>query len=251
MGRFINCTGTGRPELVLFDYGDTLAFEPAPDFLRGWRAVFQWVRSKPEDVGPTEAYELADSLWRRFSASRSLSAARKGGWEIHEWQQLRAVSQALGLEFSLPLPEIELTLMDSSSPSTPHPGTEKMLELLRAQGVRTGVISNIGWSGNALAHRLSRLFPAHSFEFVLASSEYGVRKPDPLLFQIALRKAALPPDKVWFCGDSFSFDVRGANSAGIFPVWLNRGGEPEGAEFPYLTVSGWGELMTYFSGREP
>lgn len=245
MGRFVNCSkeSVPRPEMVLFDYGDTLAWEPVPNFLRGWQAVFQHVCAKPEGVGPEEANALADSLWRRFSHSRSLSAARKGGWEIHEWQQLRTVAEALGIEFSLSLPEIETVLMDNSCPSHPHPGTAEMLDFLHRQGIMTGVISNIGWSGNALARRLDRLFPAHSFVFVLASSEYGIRKPDPLLFQIALRKAGLPPEKVWYCGDSFSFDVRGAHSAGIFPVWLNRGGnEPEEADFPYLTVSGWEKL---------
>ncbi len=183
MSCFVNCTkeSVPRPEMVLFDYGDTLAREPAPDFLRGWRAVFQYVRAKPEDVGPKEACELADSLWRRFSDSRSLSAARKGGWEIHEWQQLRAVSEALGLEFSVPLPEVETVLMDSSCESHPCRGTAEMLDFLQRQGIITGVISNIGWSGMALAHRLGGLFPGHPFAFILASSEYGVRKPDPLL----------------------------------------------------------------------
>ena len=80
MGRFVNCSkeSVPRPEMVLFDYGDTLAWEPVPNFLRGWQAVFQHVCAKPEGVGPEEANALADSLWRRFSHSRSLSAARKG-----------------------------------------------------------------------------------------------------------------------------------------------------------------------------
>ena len=245
MGRFVHCAkeAVPKPEMVLFDYGDTLAWEPAPDFLQGWRAAFHYIAKKPREIEPEQAQELANSLWQRFSGSRSLSASCKGGWEIHEWQQLRTVFDALGLEFSLSLPEIETVLMDNSCPSRPHSGTEEMLDFLHSQGVRTGVISNIGWSGAALAHRLSQLFPAHPFEFVLASSEYGVRKPDPLLFQIALRKAGLPPERVWYCGDHFRFDVCGAHAAGIFPVWLNREGrEPEEAGFPYLAVSSWGEF---------
>ncbi|RKJ40934.1 HAD family hydrolase [Acutalibacter sp. 1XD8-33] len=232
-----------KPEMVLFDYGDTLAWEPIPDFLRGWRTVFQFVREKPADVGPEQAQALADSLWRRFSHSRSLSASKKGGFEIHEWHQLRTVSEALGLEFSLSLPEVETVLMDSSCPSHPHPGTAEMLDFLRTQGIPTGVISNIGWSGQALAHRLTKLFPAHQFQFVLASSEYGIRKPDPLLFQIALRKAGLPPEKVWYCGDNWEADVEGAHRAGLFPVWMGGGGAPPGGgDFPYLKISAWREL---------
>lgn len=248
--RFMNCTEdtVQRPEMVLFDYGGTLAWEPAPDFLKGWRTAFQYISKKPTEVEPEQAQELANDLWERFSGSRSLSTSRKGGWEIHEWQQLRTVFDALGLEFSLPLPEVEIVLMDNSCPSRPHAGTEEMLGFLRKQGIRRGVISNIGWSGNALAHRLGQLFPAHSFEFVLASSEYGIRKPDPLLFQIALRKAGLSPSQVWNCGDNFLLDVCGAHSAGILPVWVNREGrEPEEADFPYLSVSGWEELVPIIS----
>lgn len=246
---FINCAGNDmhRPEMVLFDYGDTLAWEPAPDFLKGWRAVFQTLVKNPDGAAPEQAQRIADGLWRRFSGSRSLSASRMGGWEIHEWQQLRTVFGALGLESSLPLPEVEILLMENACPSHPHDGTAEMLDFLRGQGVRTGVISNIGWSGNALSHRLGRLFPGQPFEFVLASSEYGIRKPDPLLFQIALRRAGLPSEKTWYCGDNFTFDVRGAHGAGIFPVWLNRTEqEPEEANFPYLAVSGWGEFTNIF-----
>jgi len=57
---------------------------------------------------------------------------------------------------------------------------------------------------------------------VLASSDYGLRKPHPLLFQAALRKSGLSGDEVWFCGDSILRDVEGAAGAGIFPVWYQN-----------------------------
>ena len=181
-------TDVSRPEMILFDYGDTLVWEPVPDFPRGWRAVFQYVTENPDGVTPEQAHQLADGLWRRFSASRSLSASRKGGWEIHEWQQLRTVLEALDLRASLPLSELECVLMDNACQSHLFPHVEETLDSLRRLGIRTGVISNIGWSGQALARRLDKLLPGHSFEFVIASSEYGIRKPDPLIFQIALKQ---------------------------------------------------------------
>ena len=199
------------PKAVLFDYGGTLAQEPPPDFLRGWRAVFQYIHKNPDGATPEQACQLACGLWQRFSASRSLSAARMGGFEAHEWQQLRTVLEALGLEAAIPLPGIERVLMEDASPCQPLPHAEGMLASLDQAGVPTGVVSNIGWSGQALAHRLGKLFPAHRFVFVIASSEYGVRKPDPLLFQIAARKAGQPPGRVWFCGDDLQADIAGAH----------------------------------------
>lgn len=47
------------------------------------------------------------------------------------------------------------------------------------------------------------------------------RKPNPMLFELALKKAGLPSRDVWFCGDSIEADVEGSANAGIFPVWYD------------------------------
>jgi putative hydrolase of the HAD superfamily len=57
---------------------------------------------------------------------------------------------------------------------------------------------------------------------VIVSSEYGFRKLSPYLFELALRKAGLPPGDVWFCGDNPRADVEGAAQVGIFPVWYDN-----------------------------
>lgn len=224
--------------MVLFDFGGTLAWETENDFLRGWRAVFRTVKAPPAGASPARAHELASRLWEYQAV------CRQHGAELHEWQQLRTVLGILGLEEALTLEAAEQLLMENASTAEPVPYAGELLDFLHRQGIRTGVISNIGWSGNGLVHRLKQLLPDNRFEFVIASSEYGIRKPDPLLFQIALGKAGLQPSRVWYCGDNFSFDVCGAQGAGIFPVWLNREGrEPPAADFPYLAVEGWRELI--------
>lgn len=230
------------PDMIIFDCGNTLAHESAPDFLHGWQAVFQYIDTNPDSVTPQQAKELADNLWQRFSGHRSLSALHQDAFEIHEWHQLRTVFDALALKTSLPLSEIEVILMDHSSPCKPVPYAAELLRTLELLGIRTGVISNIGWSGQALTHRLSKLFPTHHFEFIMASSEYGIRKPDPLLFQIAIQKARLPAWKIWFCGDNLQADIAGAHSAGIFPVWYQTT-QDVSLPFPYLRVSNWREII--------
>ena len=97
-----------------------------------------------------------------------------------------------------------------------------MLDYLSSNGIRSAVISNIGWSGNALCERLNRLLPNNRFEFVIASSEYMFRKPEPLLFELALRKAELNAGEVWYCGDNPQADIEGASGLGIFPVWYDN-----------------------------
>ena len=210
------------PKMILFDYAHTLAWEPDADFLRGERAVFAHVKDNPRHVTPEEAARLGTQL---FLAARD---CRHSGWELHEHQQLRLKYDLLGLTFDLPMNELEDLLWTATCPGEAMPGVQDMLADLRARGIRTGVISNLGWSGAALAKRLRRLLPEHEFEFIIASSDYGVRKPAPLLFQAALAKAGLSPEKVWFCGDQIEADVYGAQAAGIFPIWYDCDSVPNG-----------------------
>lgn len=56
----------------------------------------------------------------------------------------------------------------------------------------------------------------------MTSSDYLVRKPNRLLFEIALQKAGLPADEVWYCGDSPQADIEGAAQVGMTPVWYDN-----------------------------
>ena len=235
-----------KPKMILFDYAHTLAWEPDADFLHGEKAVFRHVKENPRGLTPEEASRLGTEL---FLSARD---CRHSGWELHEHQYLRLKYDLLGLTFDLPLNELEKLLWTETCPGQPMPGVQDMLAELRAQGIRTGVISNLGWTGEALTDRLQRLFPEHAFEFVIASSDYGVRKPNPLIFRAALSRADLPPEDVWFCGDQIDADVFGAQVAGIFPVWYEDATIPNGfaRKNAGLTITGehlhihhWRELI--------
>ena len=211
-----------QPKMILFDYAHTLAWEPDADFLRGERAVFRHVKENPRGITPEEASRLGTEL---FLDARD---CRHSGWEVHEHQQLRLKYDLLGLTFDLPMEDIETLLWTETCPGEPMPGVQDMLAALRERSIRTGVISNLGWTGEALADRLHRLLPEHEFEFIIASSDYAVRKPNPLIFRAALSKAGLSPEDVWFCGDQIDADVFGAQAAGLFPVWYEELTIPNG-----------------------
>lgn len=204
-----------RPEMILFDYGHTLLYEPDCNFLRGEEAAFRHLTGNPRGVSAAQACALGQRLFA------SAKASREAGYEIHEFQHMRFKYESLALTFDVPTPQLEQIIWDAASPGAVMPGAAEMLRDLRRRGIRTGVISNIGWSGGALSARLRRLLPEHDFEFVVASSEYGLRKPHPMLFELALSKAGLDASRVWYCGDSIRADVRGAQSAGIFPVFYD------------------------------
>jgi putative hydrolase of the HAD superfamily len=95
------------------------------------------------------------------------------------------------------------------------------LALAREAGARTAVISNSNGSVRVL---LERLGLTGGLDFVLDSSEVGVEKPDPRIFELALDRAGVAASESGYVGDLYSVDVLGARSAGLRAVLLDPGG---------------------------
>ncbi|MFQ6043166.1 MAG: HAD family hydrolase, partial [Candidatus Poribacteria bacterium] len=76
-----------------------------------------------------------------------------------------------------------------------------------------GILSN----GNSYPERCGL---ESTFQFVIFSQDYGVEKPNPRLFQIAVEKARCSKQQLLHVGDSLQNDVMGAINAGIKSVWL-------------------------------
>lgn len=235
-----------KPRMIIFDYGHTLLYEPEFDFLRGDREICNYIVKNPKNLTIDEINKFGAELFQNYDVCRKL------GFEQHELQMLRLQYEYLGIELGISYAEAERILWNHVSWGACMPFVEEMLDCLNENGIRSGVISNIGWSGNALTERINRLLPKNQFEFIIASSEYGIRKPNPMLFELALQKANLQSSDVWYCGDNIKADVYGARNAGIFPVYyeeetienpwigLNDGLQ---IDFEHLHIHSWGEMI--------
>ena len=204
-----------RPKMILFDYGGTLLCEPDWDHLRGEKAVFEHVISNPHNCSPE-----ALSAWEQ-EYIRSRWFLREHGVELQLMQMLRLKYELHGIRLDIPWEDAEYLLWSNSSLMTEkcvYPNIRQALDFLHKEGIRTGVVSNLGWSGVSLRKRIDALLPDNHFEFVITSSDYGIRKPDARLFQIALNRAGLAPEEVWYCGNDEFKDIRGAISAGMIAV---------------------------------
>ncbi|MDE6847328.1 MAG: HAD family hydrolase [Lachnospiraceae bacterium] len=237
-----------KPQMIIFDYGHTLLYEPGFNAMRCEEAAYPYIVKNPMNLTTEQIYGEVQKMFRHFNEQR------KKGIEIHEWQFMRLVYEHLGIQFSISYEELEEIEWCAASEGAVMPYAEQMLNYLNENGIRTAVISNIGWSGQALTNRINRLLPDNRFEFVIASSEYAIRKPDKMLFEVALRKAGLRPEQVWYCGDSIENDVIGAHGAGIYPV-LYEGDTPDEVnpflhqndgievDFDYLHIHDWREMV--------
>lgn len=75
------------------------------------------------------------------------------------------------------------------------------------------------------------------------SAEYSLRKPNPMLFEMAAARLGLHPQDIWFVGDRLDTDVAGARAAGMRAIWFNPGGAADAAGSANLSVSSWAEFL--------
>lgn len=234
------------PEMIFFDYGHTLLYEPGWDSLRGNREVLRLATRNPRGITPEEMNAMAQRVF-----GENLAKVRAADCEVSGVCGDRFLHEYLGLEFDIPTEEVQKRFWHASSPGAIMPGADKIIDYVNSRGIRTAVISNLLWTGSALRERLDRLLPNNRFEFVISSSDYMFRKPSHWIFELALRKAGVSADSAWHCGDNPHADVEGAAAVGIFPVWYTNPTEFEhsGAASGYvpacehLHITEWDELI--------
>ena len=83
---------------------------------------------------------------------------------------------------------------------------------LRARGLRLVVVSN---ANGRLKHLFDRLDLTQWFDHLLDSHEWGVEKPDPRLFHLALEQSGADAARTVHVGDLYHVDVVGARRAGL------------------------------------
>ena len=102
------------------------------------------------------------------------------------------------------------------------PGTMELLEYLKPK-YHLHLITNGFEEVQDTKLTLSGMKPY--FENLTVSEEVGVKKPNPKIFQYALRKAHATAEESLMIGDEMDVDIDGARAAGIDTVLFNPRGE--------------------------
>ncbi|MFF2850401.1 HAD family hydrolase [Streptomyces sp. NPDC058001] len=109
-----------------------------------------------------------------------------------------------------------------------------------ADSHRHGVLSNSSLHNQD--RKLRILGVRDRFETVLCAAELGVSKPSAEAFHAACDALGLPPRDVAYVGDHPEIDGAGAEAAGLFSVWLDRGQRADGAPAGLRRISSLAEL---------
>ncbi len=212
-------------ELITFDAAGTLidhSWDPAG-------IVLEAAGAAGLEVEPVAARETYESILSKTSNERAQLELRGDPAEIRaHWR--RGVSEWLikmgeDAQHSREIHEYaeRATLSPNGSMWRLFPDVEAALELAAGAEVVLGVLSN--WD-RSLHVILNNLGIAKSFDFAIASLEFGHEKPDPEIFREAERRAGSSAGGSVHIGDDWADDVEGATGAGWRAIHLNRAGGP-------------------------
>lgn len=96
-----------------------------------------------------------------------------------------------------------------------------VLEALKSEGARLGVISNLATPYTAC---LSNLGLDRYFDSIIYSCQAGLKKPELGIYQMVLQALEIhAPNHALMVGDNYRNDVKGSQAAGMRGLHLRRG----------------------------
>jgi HAD superfamily hydrolase (TIGR01549 family) len=201
-----------RPAVVFFDVGGTLlnfSIEPSQLFA-------QILGEHGVRVEPAALYRTMREVESAFPVPLGASAGSEADyWRAYDGRILARMGLAADgalLDEVARRFKAELTL-------DPFPETLAVLRDVQEAGFPMGVISN---ASHGILGDLERTGIRGFFEHVVYSQAVGAAKPDPRIFNEALRAFGVKGRETWHVGDNPEADIVGARGAGIHPLLVDR-----------------------------
>ena len=221
----------GSCRAVFFDAGDILYHRP-----RRGQHLSEFIRT--HDVQLISMDETEQKAMKDRAMTGEITKT--------EYVAFRLRSMGVSDEGQLP-GAIEAFLQDSDDVAFFHRSRETLEELKR-RGYSLGIITDTYHSKDTKLEWLRRNGMDDLWDVFVSSSEEGVRKPHPRIYQTALHQLQLEPSQVAFVGHKKS-ELDGAKSVGIRTVAFNYEESAEADTF----IQQFDELLTLFpstNGKE-
>ena len=228
---------------ILFDYGGTLIGQTHFDPARGTRRLLELAARNPRGVDVSEVHARSAELRHELQVVVGALAE----FPTHFFRRL--LYDQLGVTFELGDVELDRQYWDAAIRTEVQQAVTEALAAVAAMGVPMGIVSNFAFSGEVILHDLAKHHVKTRFETVVASSDYGVRKPHAALFRAAAGRLGLEPRDIWFVGDSLDNDIMGARGVGMTAVWFNPRGDVWTEVKPNLEFSRWSKFPALVAGH--
>jgi putative hydrolase of the HAD superfamily len=212
-------------DAVVFDWGGTLTALPSKDadLLDLWRLAAEHIAANHIVTAPgqhaPDADELAAHLLRveRAAWDRAVESGRS--FTLSE--VLDEASTSLGLDVGAAvLDEAATRHLDGWTARIVHdPDACTVLQTLRNNGIRTGLLSNTHWPRHVHEHFLERDGLDGLLDVRCYTSDLTHLKPHPEAFRAVLAQLDVAPERAVFVGDRPIDDISGALGVGMCAVW--------------------------------
>jgi putative hydrolase of the HAD superfamily len=232
---------------VLFDYGHTLV-----DFGRTQEALLEAygeIRERIEAALNINAPEVGHLIDRVAGEVDRLVAESYRDRRMQEIDLVevfdRVLLSTLGLVVPPDVVEHVVALDHSAFSRTiqVRPETLAVLRELRDRGLRLGLVSNVALLPQHMRTDLDALGIGPLLDASTFSSEVGVRKPDPRIFEETLSRLGVKPGQAVFVGDRLFDDIGGAQAVGMKAVLTTEFRREDGEDVrPDFTIETLSEL---------
>ncbi len=227
--------------ILIFDYFETIALTKVMDFNLGLKPL--WEKHYKDKCSFEDISAFGEELYGK------LQEYHKKGLEYafvkDELPEYAAKYGGDVIDMTVE-EEAEFLMYCNVMENMPH--IPEALEEFEKMGIPMYVLSNSGFTAEALSILLEKLGIRKYFKKIWSSADFGKIKPSKEFFDMAINNALADnptetKENIVFVGDTYNTDVKGANDAGIDVIWLNHKGEENRDNLKVCSISDTGELV--------
>jgi putative hydrolase of the HAD superfamily len=185
-----------------------------------WRIACRRFAGQVGSLDPEELYagiwETASWYWEDEDRSQS------GRFDLNKTRReiVRLAFSRLGVKTDCIADALADTYSEAKSQAiAPIPGAVQTLNRLKNQGLKLALVTNGG--AEPQRRKIERFGLAKLFDFILIEGEFGVGKPDEMVYRSTLEALKVQPSQSWMVGDDLNRDIAGAQRLGIGGVWVD------------------------------
>lgn len=206
-------------KVILFDLYDTVLKDAFFSFRQG----IQWLHENFFNKVCT--WEVFESYVETFAF---IYAKRKeDNSEVHLMQdEIVEIFEHFNASLPEDMVELEYNLMNQMQQETLLEDVRETLTELQKRSFGMYILSNSIFTGKVTERLLGEFDVLKYFNKVFASADYGIRKPHPGFFQIAVDEIqkdypGVHKKDILYVGNDYRTDVEGASLAGLEVAWYN------------------------------
>lgn len=192
------------PEAIIFDLDDTLIS------LKGtandtWKLIVGEYSERNENINPQLLYDtITETRLSYWADSKNNDSGRKNQNEARR-EIVRLAFDKLKLPIEDAVPVADTFSSRRLDALKLFPGVLDTLDVLKRTGVKLALITN----GEAKIQRfkIEKFKLQEYFQSILIETEAGFGKPDPRIFNIAMKAMQVDCRQTWSVGDNLVWDV--------------------------------------------